>query len=100
MIPLKTVLSKQGSSARLWIPTLTAWLAVFSSAGPSHWIVGTIQGALEARVSIIGYNSYRPLVQESATFFRSRQPLFSSEQIIERFAFMEAVEENKRPYGT
>jgi len=46
-----------------------------------------------------GFEGYEPLVQQVATFFRTRKPPIAAEETIEIMAFMEAADESKRQDG-
>lgn len=52
-----------------------------------------------ATVDAGGFESYEPLVQQIATFFRTKQPPVAPEETIEIMAFMEAADESKRQDG-
>jgi hypothetical protein len=54
----------------------------------------------EKGVAAVGpYEGYKPLVQEIATFFKTRKPPISAAETIEIYAFMEAADESKRQGG-
>lgn len=46
-----------------------------------------------------GYEGYKPLVEQIATFFKTRQPPVKGEETIELMTFMEAADESKREGG-
>lgn len=46
-----------------------------------------------------GYEGYQPLVEQIATFFKTRKPPVSAEETIELLTFMEAADESKREGG-
>ncbi len=46
------------------------------------------------------YEGYKPLVEQIATFFKTRQPPVSNQETLELFAFMEAADQSKRQGGT
>jgi hypothetical protein len=46
-----------------------------------------------------GFEGYEPLVQQIATFFRTKQPPIAPEETLEIMAFMEAADESKRQDG-
>lgn len=45
------------------------------------------------------YEGYKPLVEQIATFFKTRRAPIKSEETLELFAFMEAADESKRQGG-
>ena len=45
------------------------------------------------------YEGYKPLVEQIATFFKTRRPPIKSEETLELFAFMEAADVSKRQGG-
>ena len=45
------------------------------------------------------YEGYKPLVEQIATFFKTRKPPVSSAETLELFAFMEAADVSKRQGG-
>jgi hypothetical protein len=45
------------------------------------------------------YEGYKPLVEQIATFFKTRKPPVSSQETLELFAFMEAADQSKRQGG-
>ena len=45
------------------------------------------------------YEGYKPLVEQIATFFKTRKPPVSSAETLELFAFMEAADQSKRQGG-
>jgi hypothetical protein len=45
------------------------------------------------------YEGYKPLVEQIATFFKTRRPPIKSEETLELFAFMEAADQSKRQGG-
>ncbi|HEV8378663.1 MAG TPA: Gfo/Idh/MocA family oxidoreductase [Tepidisphaeraceae bacterium] len=46
------------------------------------------------------YEGYKPLVEQIATFFKTRKPPVKNEVTLELFAFMEAADQSKRQGGT
>jgi predicted dehydrogenase len=50
-------------------------------------------------VAAPGYEGYKPLVEQIATFVRTGKPPVSAEETIELMAFMEAADESKRQGG-
>jgi predicted dehydrogenase len=46
-----------------------------------------------------GYEGYKPLVEQIAHFFKTRQPPVTAEETIELMTFMEAADESKRQGG-
>jgi hypothetical protein len=46
-----------------------------------------------------GFEGYVPLVEQIATFFKTRKPPIAVEETIEIYAFMEAADESKRNGG-
>jgi Oxidoreductase family, NAD-binding Rossmann fold len=46
-----------------------------------------------------GFGGYQPLVEQIATFFKTREPPVAAEETLELFAFMEAADESKRRGG-
>jgi predicted dehydrogenase len=46
------------------------------------------------------YEGYKPLVEQIATFFKTRKPPVSNEETLELFAFMEAADQSKRQGGS
>jgi hypothetical protein len=46
-----------------------------------------------------GYEGYKPLVEQIATFFKTRKPPVNADETIELLTFMEAADESKREGG-
>jgi predicted dehydrogenase len=46
-----------------------------------------------------GYEGYKPLAEQIATFFKTRQPPVKAEETLELMTFMEAADESKRQGG-
>jgi hypothetical protein len=46
-----------------------------------------------------GFEGYEPLVQQIATFFRTKKPPVAPQETLEIMAFMEAADESKRQEG-
>lgn len=65
--------------------------------GP-HVYGATLYGSKRVE-HVVGFDGYKALVLEIATFFRSQQPPVSAEETLELFAFMEAADESKRQHG-
>lgn len=49
--------------------------------------------------SATGFEGYEPLVEQIATFFKTRKPPIAASETIEIYAFMEAADESKRQGG-
>jgi hypothetical protein len=60
---------------------------------------GAIVFGTKGQVLAPGYEGYKPLVEQIATFFRSGKPPVAAAETVELMAFMEAADESKRQGG-
>lgn len=60
---------------------------------------GAMVFGTKANLQAPGYEGYKPLVEQIATFFRTHEPPVGAEETIELMTFMEAADESKRQGG-